>query len=66
MMGGRTNARYSDGVSVDLSDTLTGYGCAFMEIVDSLRQLRAAVMLTVGACSRCGAEARLLCGLVAV
>jgi hypothetical protein len=35
------------------------------EIVSALRALRADVNLMVGSCSRCGAEARLLCGLVA-
>ena len=45
---------------------VTTAGLPEVEIVDSLRQLRAAVMLTVGACSRCGGEDRLLCGLVAV
>jgi hypothetical protein len=33
------------------------------EIVDSLRRLRAEVILTVGRCSRCGGGDRLLCGL---
>jgi hypothetical protein len=38
-------------------------GLPEVEIVDSLRQLGADVMLTVGACSRCGGRVRLLCGL---
>jgi hypothetical protein len=33
------------------------------EIISALRRLRADVNLAVGSCSRCGAEARLLCGL---
>jgi hypothetical protein len=35
------------------------------EIVSALRRLRADVNLAVGSCSRCGGEARLLCGLAA-
>jgi hypothetical protein len=38
-------------------------GLSEAKIVDALRRLRAEAILTVGPCSRCGGEDRLLCGL---
>ena len=44
---------------------LTTTGLPEPEIISALRRLRTDIDLAVGSCSRCGAEARLLCGLAA-
>jgi hypothetical protein len=44
---------------------VTTTGLLEPEIISALRRLRTDIDLGVGSCSRCGAEARLLCGLAA-